>query len=438
MCVALAFAAEAKFAAPQQAPVERLVKAAQSWRDAHPGDAAAHYTLARVHYLAFSRGAAEVPAFGAPADGEMPRIPGNWQTDFNLYEARQSRALELALKDLGEKGPRVSPEKASALEEARGRRARQLEEQNWRPRGDLPAAEMYAHAAAALAGFREAARLDPKNGLYPLGLASLAEEFAGWARTRRDLPPELRTLDLTTARTACLHAFRLAIAGDAALPELPVSGIASLVSYEAGNAYVRLVERERRKLSAAETAALAEVKDGLKKLKWIRAGAITPIVFTMRPAARIADLLAPAARVDFDLRGYGPRECWPWVQPGTAFLVWDPAGRGEIASARQLFGSYTFELFHRDGFRALALLDDDGDGALRGAELRGIRAWFDADGDGRSGPAEVRDLCELGITAIATRATALDGPHPMNPRGLTLRDGRTLPTWDWIAEPLRD
>lgn len=438
VCLALALAAEAKFAAPQPVPVQRLVAAAQSWRDAHPEDAGAHYTLARIHYLAFSRGAVEVPAFGLPAEGGALEIPGNWQTDFDLYEARQRHALELALKDLGERGPRVPPEKASALEEARGRRARQLEEKNWRPRGELPAPEMFAHAAAALAGFREAARLDPKNGLYPLGLASLAEEFSDWAAARRDIPAALRTLDLATARAAYLKAFQLSIVGEAALPSLPVSGIASLVSHEAGNAYVRLIERERRKLSPAEKSTLAEVKRGLSRLKTIRIGAITPIIFTMQKSDGIAPLLAPERRVDFDLRGYGPRERWPWVQPATAFLVWDPGSRGAITSARQLFGSYTFEIFRRTGYDALDALDADGDGTLRGDELRGIRAWFDANSDGRSEPAEMRDLCALGIVSIATHCAASDGPHPMNPHGLTLRDGRALPTWDWIAQPVGD
>jgi hypothetical protein len=438
LCVALAISAEAKFAMPQPVPVERLVNAARTWRDAHPDEADAHYTLARIHYLAFSRGTAEVPAMGPPVDDAMPRIPGNWLTGFDLYEARQRHALELALKDLGETGPPVPPEKASALEEARGRRARQLEEQNWRPRGELAAAQMFAHAEAALAGFRDAERLDPKNGLYPLGLASLAEEFADWAKPRRDVPANLRTLDHATARAAYLRAYRLAIEGDAVLPELPTSGFAGLVSYEAGNAYVRLVERERRKLPPAEAAALAEVKSGLKKLKGIRLGAITPIVFAMQPSARLDPLLAPSLRVDFNLRGYGPRDRWPWVRPTTGFLVWDPEGRGAITSARQLFGSYTFEIFRRTGYDALAALDDDRDGTLRGDELRGIRAWFDANSDARSEPAEVRDLCDLGIVAIATRNAASDGPHRTNPRGLTLSDGRTLPTWDWIAEPLSE
>jgi hypothetical protein len=438
ICAALAISAEAKFAAPQPVPVDRLVKSAEAWRDAHPEDAGAHYTLARIHYLAFSRGAAEVPAFGTPADGEKPEIPGNWQADFGLYEARQRHALELALKDLGERGPRVAPERASALEEARGRRARQLEEQNWRPRGELPAQAMFAHAEAAIAGFRAAERIDPKNGLYPLGLGSLAEDFSDWSAGRRDVPAALRALDHALARTEYLRAFRLATVGDAALPELPVSGIASLVSFEAGNAYVRLVERERRKLPPTEKAALAEVKSGLGKLKRIRLGAMTPIIFSVLPVAQIDALLAPGARVDFDLRGYGPREKWPWVKPSAAFIVWDPEARGSITSARQLFGSYTFEIFRRNGYDALAALDEDGDGVLRGEELRGIRAWFDVNSDGRSEPEEVRDLCELGIVAIETRATGSDGPHPTNPHGLTLRDRRTLPTWDWMAEPAAD
>ena len=49
-------------AAPQPVPIERLLKSAQTYLEAHPNEAAAHYTLARIHYLAFSRGSSEVPA----------------------------------------------------------------------------------------------------------------------------------------------------------------------------------------------------------------------------------------------------------------------------------------------------------------------------------------------------------------------------------------
>lgn len=428
-----------EFAPPQLVPVERLLKSAQSWLQAHPADADAHYTLARIRYLAFARGAVNVPAFGETADGGKPSVAGNWAFAFDLYEARKKRAEELALQDIGERGPLPAPEKASAFEEARGRRARQLEEHDWQPRGNLPEEEMIAHAAAALAEFREAIRLDPKNGLFVLGLASLNEQFADWAaeQTPRGLAPGLRALSIASARENYLRAFRLAIAGDAGLPFLPASGLPSLVSHEAGGAYVRLVEREHTKLKGQERANLDEVRSGLRKLKKIRLGAITPIVFSLTASPRLDALIALRQRVSFDLRGYGARERWPWVRPRTALLVWDPECRGAITSARQLFGSYSFEIFRRDGYEALAALDEDGDGRLAGDELHGIRAWFDANGDGRSEPGEVRDLCELGIVAIATRATAKDGIHPTNPRGLTLSDGRTLATWDWIARPAR-
>ena len=68
----------------------------------------------------------------------------------------------------------------------------------------------------------------------------------------------------------------------------------------------------------------------------------------------------------------------------------------------------------------------------------GVRTWFDRDGNGRSERDEVVDLTSLGIVALAVRATATDHIHPMNPAGLVLADGRTLPTWDWMVEPIRD
>jgi hypothetical protein len=428
--------AKAKFVQPQSAPVERLLHNAQAYRDAHPADADACYTLARIHYLAFSAGSSTVPALKDSDDGGKPSIPDDWMIGFDLYEARQKHASELAAKDLRDRNPKAPSE---TLEEARGRRGRQLEEQNWRPKGELAANAMLAHATAAVAGFRDAMRLDPKNGLYPLGMACLSEEFADWNASQKpaNLTPELRALNHAAARAAYLQAFRLAITGDARLPELPATGIASLISKEAGDAFVRLAERDHARLGPGDRAALAEVKAGLAKLKKIRLGAITPIVFSLHPPAHLRSLLAPRKRVAFDLRGYGRRERWPWVKPGAAFLVWDPESRGNITSARQLFGGYTFEIFRKDGFEALAALDNDGDGQLTGDELQGVRVWIDANGDGQCEPCEVHDLCEFGITSIAVRATSHDGPHPANLHGIALRDGGTLPMWDWIARPVR-
>jgi hypothetical protein len=213
------------------------------------------------------------------SEGGKPPVASDWAISFELYEARKQRADELALQDIGERGPRPSAEKASAFEEARGKRARQLEEQDWHPRGNLPAAEMIAHAAAALAEFREASRLEPKNGSYVLALASLDEQFARWAAGQKlaNLPGDLRAVNLAAARDAYLHAFRLAIGSDLAPGTMPPNGPASLVSHEAGNAFVRLADHERAKLKTPEKAALEEVKAGLKKLKKLRPGAIPPL-----------------------------------------------------------------------------------------------------------------------------------------------------------------
>jgi len=75
---------------------------------------------------------------------------------------------------------------------------------------------------------------------------------------------------------------------------------------------------------------------------------------------------------------------------------------------------------------------------LSGAELEGIGVWFDHNGDGKSTPDEVVSLKELGIVSIAVTASSRDGIHPMNPKGITFADGHTLPTWDWITEPVRE
>ncbi len=271
--------ARGEFTPPQLVPVGRLIKSTQTYLATHPTDADAHYTLGRIHYLAFVRGAESVPVLREAGEGGKPSIASDWAVSFELYEARKQRADELALQDIGERGPRPSAERASAFEEARGKRARQLEEQDWRPRGDLAASAMLAHAAAALAAFREAHRLDPTNGTQALALASLNEQFVRWAAGQKiaSLPGDLRALSLASARDAYLLAFRLAITGDVASGTLPPNGPASLVSHEAGHAFVRLADQNRAKQKAPEKAALDEVKAGLKKLKKLRVGAIPPL-----------------------------------------------------------------------------------------------------------------------------------------------------------------
>ena len=209
---------------------------------------------------------------------------------------------------------------------------------------------------------------------------------------------------------------------------------------EAGWGYVRAASRRSARLSKEEKKFLATVWLGLKR-RWEfdrdNPGAISPIIFSFTSRATISELLAPDSNVAFDLSGFGGGEHWPWVRPDTGFLVWDPQRSGRIASARQMFGTYTFGIPRENGYRALASLDDNRDGFLTGAELHGIAVWFDANGDASSERGEVIPVEDLGITSIAIHESGLEGIHPTNSQGVMLRDGTWLPTWDWVVAPRR-
>jgi hypothetical protein len=90
-------------------------------------------------------------------------------------------------------------------------------------------------------------------------------------------------------------------------------------------------------------------------------------------------------------------------------------------------------MFFADGYRPLDALDDDRDGRLAAAELAGLAVWLDRDTNGRSEPGEVIPIENLPIASLATRATSVEEGSPANRSGLTLSDGRVLPTYDWIV-----
>lgn len=386
----------ALMAPPRVAPVDRLVATAEKFAKEHPETAEPIYTLARVHYLAFStkRDQVVVQYF---KDGEAvnagSRSTGNMYRNYYPANAPNPVILE-------------------------------------------PAA-LFAHASAAKTNFELAAKMQPKNALYQLGLASLLDEARTLAASLKpaEVPPEWVDVKIADIRKAYGTAFDLALGKDQLVANRPMDGLEELVSYEAGKALVRLADADRGSLTAEERAQVERAKSALESFNKLPMGPITPIVLSMQPVRQMEELLAPELMVDFDLRGYGPRARWPWVKPELGFLVWDPLERGEIESARDLFGSYSFQIFRQTGYDALAALDDNGDGRLAGDELEGIRVWFDRNSDGISTAAEVVSLDTLGIVEIAVRETAREGRYPMNPAGITLGDGRRLPTWDWITEP---
>ncbi len=427
---------QAKFAQPQPVPVDRLLKNAEAYLAAHPESSEGHYIVARIHYLAFARASFSVPTLGVSDEG-MPEILPSWMISPRSNE-RYKEARRLAFLDAGIPGPDIPANKEEKWRTAYFKHLDALEKSGWSPPKELNGEQLVFHAATALYGFQKLVSKEPRNSLYQLGLASLLEQIVRWKDESGpgSIPEELMTIEIGDACTHYLAAYQVAFPIDSKLRHRPLGGFNALVSYEAGRAFLRLVENAN-KPNAEFIHALPKVKAGLAKIEKIPRGAITPIIFAMRPVSDISELLAPNTVVDFDLRGYGPSERSTWIKPDTALLVWDPEMRGKITSGQQLFGGYTFQLFRANGYDALAALDDDGDGILTGTELIGIRAWFDTNSDGKSASDEIRDLSELGIAGIAATITDQDGRHPMNAQGLLLHDGSTLPTWDWTSHPLK-
>ena len=427
------------FIRPETVPVDRLLNLARAAITAAPKSAEAHYTAARIHYLAFVCATDKLEAHtrldGSKLPTVGPRVNFTEANDGAMWEEAEKRVLrELKLQ----KPPDYAKPMWKRYWERKHEILAALEKTDWR-NGDLPDAKAVEHIGKAIDHFQTADNLDGKNALHRLGYASLLEQAVAWSKRhpKVEVPEEVRAATPAAIRAEYLKAWRMELKAD--LKEANQRGMFSamdMVSYEAGKAFVRLAEKD--KLNAAEQNTLVEVRRSLKELEAKRGLAMTPLIFATRPVAGIDELLAPEKTVNFPLRGYGPAGRWQWVRPDTALLVWNPSGSGHIASGAQLFGGYTWELFWKSGYDALAVLDADGDGVLRGDELRGLAVWFDRDSDGVSGPGEVVPISALGVTELATRALTMEGPHPMNPRGVTFSDGRTLPTWDWMAEPAKE
>jgi hypothetical protein len=95
-------------------------------------------------------------------------------------------------------------------------------------------------------------------------------------------------------------------------------------------------------------------------------------------------------------------------------LVLDRERSGKITSSTQLLGNWTQggkQLAMaagtapaagpwRDGYEALEQFDSNGDGEVRGEELREFSLWFDKNRDGISQPGEVVTMESVGVTAL--------------------------------------
>jgi hypothetical protein len=159
----------------------------------------------------------------------------------------------------------------------------------------------------------------------------------------------------------------------------------------------------------------------------------TPILIPMNANAEFDELVDECASVEFDLDGSGFKRKWAWITPKAGWLVFDAERTGCVESALQMFGNVTFWIFWPNGYEALSALDDNGDGVLSGAELRGLAIWNDRNSNGVSDPGEVIPVEELGIEVISCSSQIdANGMH-WNPASVIMTNGTIRASYDWIV-----
>lgn len=382
---------EAKFANLwQPVPFERLFKNVGEFVAANPKDARGHYTLGRLHSLAFAQGAKPPRVSGNPNDAAQ--LPG-----FPSYDSV------------------LTPRDAATA----------------------PSTETLRHLGDSVREYRRATELAPKESLYWLGLGWMLEQGHPFAdRVDLRFPRQQRKATAAEWRSQALAAYRKAYALDEKrdLTEGHRGpGADSLISLEAGEGIVRLLgERNPSPDAQAEVTRVQATIHTLKQAP----RAITPIIFPLGRPMPLEELVDPARVVTFDLAGDTQSERWPWLKPAAGVLVWDPQATGRITSGVQLFGSFTWSMFWQNGYEPLAALDNDHDGWLSGRELKGIAVWWDRNGNGTSEPGEVRPVAAYQVMRIAVRPDGTPARVPSHARGIERRDGTFLPTYDWTPTSL--
>ena len=462
--LALAARSRPQFALPTAWPVERMVANLERTASENPDDAQAHYELGRIHALAFTLEANELGIWMSEPLQPVGSLEQRWHYgrdkkpgDTPSPEALRRHVVQ-GLTHL-QRALQLAPERAEihlSLAHHDEHAAHLADDFDTQGLFRLPQIRLRREVGEAIQRNIEALGSDKSSARrramrelqsreqFLAALERLHRETASSNRYRSEAARELlRRFWIEQA----IHHYRLAT--DLALPvdlqreSLPMAyldgnGLARLASHEAGRAWIRLVE-ERDPVDDRETQALAATKAALEKLEDLPPpGMITPLVVSFAPHTRLADLLLPDHRVLFDLDGNGVEEAWPWVRPEAALLVWDPEHEGRIRDARQMFGTASAQLLFANGYRALASLDDDGDGWVEGNELEGIALWFDRDSDGLSDPGELAPAREFGIVALATSASATEGPSLVSPCGVRLEDGRVVASYDWVTAPARE
>lgn len=102
-------------------------------------------------------------------------------------------------------------------------------------------------------------------------------------------------------------------------------------------------------------------------------------------------------------------KAWDKKKGGDGMLVWDTDGDGKITSGKELFGHVDLngKNTFKNGYEKLAhYFDKDGDGVVKGSELKGLKIWEDRNGDGITQKGELVELAKHGVRELNTRFNA--------------------------------
>ena len=393
-------------------PLSRLVENMTARLRESPNDFSTAHRLGRLYAMAF--------ATDLTADSKVTIIGGvpNWEStgEFRFSSRDQHFPFRGGANVLrnDEAGPEETTENANP------------QEADLEPGRHLDRAIEFYEKSIALFQARndglDATERPEQLGAIQLGLA--------WCLRQRALRSDRRGED--SARAANLLR---EIVDRVAPRELKAqySGLMPYLSHEAGHDLLEtLVSGDVPQSTPSEIADLRRTIEAIDALP----RAMTPLAVDLGRAEgpRPGVLIDAKAAVEFDLDGSGLRRPWNWITPNAAWIAWMPEGAESIESALQLFGNRTFNLFLADGFQALGLLDDDGDGELRDAELAGLVLWRDADMDGVSQPNEITSFAGFGVESVVVSSERDASGLLVARAGLKLGDGETLDVWDLVLD----
>ena len=271
---------------------------------------------------------------------------------------------------------------------------------------DKAEAEAKEHLKQAIAGYEKALVIDPKHLPSRLGL--------GWCFDQAG-----------DKKNALIH-YRKAVELAWAKESKGGGGLDTPITSETVDYMLPLLDAKK---DAEEIARITDYKQAVLK----HPRPITPVLIPLAADELLENLINPAAAVTFDLDGSGLARPWGWITPRAAWLVYDGNDNGRVTSGLQLFGNVTFWAFWNNGYEALSALDNNGDGELRGDELEHLALWQDANGNGVSDPGEVKPLAAWNIIGLSCRSQTHATGIPFHPTGVTLKDGSTRPSYDWIV-----